>query len=36
MKPDKFEKFIAFVNWYMMMGGHPLTPEEIEKTMLKF
>ena len=32
----KFEKFMKFVEWYMKCGGHPLTSEQIERTMLKF
>lgn len=36
LKNNKWESFMEFVNWYMKQGGDPLTPEEIERTYVKF
>ena len=31
-----WRKFMRFVKWYMKAGGHPLTPEQIERILIKF
>lgn len=33
---NQWNRFMKFINWYMSKGGHPLTPEEIERTVIKF
>lgn len=33
---EEFKRFMRFVDWYMELGGAPLTPEQIEKAYPKF
>ena len=33
---EVFQRFAEFVEWYMSLGGKPLTPEQIEETYVKF
>jgi uncharacterized membrane-anchored protein len=35
-KQTRWERFQDFVTWYMKQGGAPLTPEQIERTIVKF
>lgn len=32
----EYKRFIKFVDWYMKLGGHPLTPKQIEDVYEKF
>lgn len=36
VKNERWYRFMKFVKWYTKQGGNPLTPEQIEKTYLKF
>tara|TARA_R110000851_G_scaffold73793_3_gene162719 strand:- start:1091 stop:1210 length:120 start_codon:yes stop_codon:yes gene_type:complete len=35
-KNKRWCRFMGFVKWYQKQGGNPLTPEQIERTFLKF
>ena len=33
---ETFKKFMDFVNWYMKLGGAPLSPRQIEDCYVRF